>query len=47
MPKKKKIDPKKLAASLRKRANSTKKRAKKGEDTSQAALRIVREATKD
>jgi len=46
MPKKKKIDPAKLAAKLRKRASATKKRAKKGEDTSQAALRIVREATK-
>jgi hypothetical protein len=47
MPKKKKLDPKKVAANLRKRANATKKRAKTGEDASQAALRIVREATKD
>jgi hypothetical protein len=44
---KKKIDSAKLAVKLRKRGNATKKRAKSCEDTSQAALRIVREATKD
>jgi hypothetical protein len=47
MPKKKtkSKDPKKIAAVLRKRADATRKRAKRGEDASQAAARIVREAT--
>jgi precorrin-6B methylase 1 len=49
MPKKKitSKEPKKIAAVLRKRGNATKRRAKAGEDASQAAARILREATQD
>ena len=40
-------DAEQLAGELRKHADETRKRAKPGEDASQAAARIVKEATQD